>query len=235
MNAPLKPEGDQPLTWLERRVKPLTPAPEGTRPPAGVLGFIWYFSRQVIWPLIISSILGLLEVIADLMIPISLGVLVSLLADPTILEGERVQALRDNAPALIFLLIMVGVITPAVFISRVFFQDLAILPGFSHLLRWQAHNQLMKQDLTFFSNDFAGRLATRVMQLGYALRDVVLEASGTLLYNTLYVLGAILILSTFSLWLTLPIIAWAIAFSLLLWHFLPKIGQRSKEHSELRS
>lgn len=236
MRHPIPPEGNHPLTWLERQVKPLTPAPEGTQPPANVFGFVWFFARQVLGPIIIASILGLFEVLADLLIPISLGVLVGLLADPTILEGgDRLAALRDDAPGLVFLLVMVLFIAPTVFISRVCFQDLAILPGFSHLLRWQAHNQLMKQDLSFFSNDFAGRLSTRVMQLGYALRDVVLETSGTLFYNALYILGAIGILGYYSLWLTLPVIIWVMAFSLLLWRYLPEIQRRSRAHSDMRS
>ena len=232
---PLRPEGEQPLTWLERTVKPLTPAPEGTTPPKGVLGFLWYFARQVMAPILISSVLGLLEVIMDLLVPISLGLLVGLLADPTIAPTDRLSALAAEAPGLLFLLIMVLVATPVIFIARVCYQDLAILPGLSHLLRWQAHNQLMKQDLTFFSNDFAGRLATRVMQIGYAARDVMLEVSGTLLYNALYILGAIFILGYYSLWLTLPVIGWAIAFTLILWRFLPVIERRSRAHSEMRS
>ena len=235
-STPLPPEGNQPLTWLERLVKPLTPIPKGTKPPEKTtLGFVWYFARQVLGPILISSVLGLIEVIADLLIPISLGVLVSLLADPDIASGDRLAALREASPGLLLLLFMVLLVAPCVFIARVCFQDLAILPGFSSLLRWQAHRQLMKQDLSFFSNDFAGRLATRVMQLGYALRDVVLEASGTLLYNVLYILGAICVLSYFSLWLTLPVIAWVLAYTLLLWWYLPEIERRSRAHSDMRS
>ncbi len=235
MKTSIQPEGDQPLTWLERRVKPLAPAPEGLQPPENVFGFIWFFAKQIIWPLIICSVLGLLEVIADLMIPISLGVLVALLADQSIAVGSRADALSEQAPQLIFLLFMVGVVTPAVFISRVYFRDLAILPGFSYLIRWQAHNQLIKQDLSFFSNDFAGRLSTRVMQLGYSLRDVVLEASGTLLYNVIYIVGAVIVLAYYSLWLTLPVLIWSAIFALLLWRYLPEIQRRSRQHSGMRS
>ena len=183
----------------------------------------------------LSHLFGLIEVIADLVIPISLGVLVALFANPDIASGDRVSALWDQAPALIFLISMVLIVGPAAFILKICVRDLALMPGFSHLLRWQAHNQIMKQDVTFFANDFAGRLSTRVMQLGFALRDVVLEASGTLLYSILYLIGAVAVLAWYSLWLTLPMVIYILVFALLVMRFMPEIERRSRKHSEMRS
>lgn len=235
MDQEIKPEGRHPLTWLERRVKPLTSAPAGTAPPKSVLGFFWYFTRQVLWPIIIASLLGLVEVVADLLIPISLGVLVSLLADPNIAPTDRMAALNAEAPSLLFLLLMVLIVGPCFFIAKVAFRDLGIMPGFSHLLRWQAHQQIMRQDVSFFADDFAGRLSTRVMQLGYALRDVVLEASGTLVYGALYLIGALVILTWFSIWLAIPVVIWLLVFGIMIWRFLPELERRSRAHSEMRS
>ncbi len=235
MKTPIRPEGDQPLTWLERTILPLTSAPEGTRPPRGLGAFFWYFARQVLRPLIVASIFGLIEVIADLLIPISLGVLVGLLANPDLMGGDRLAALQQNQGALIFLLLMVLIVGPAAFVAKICYRDLAIMPGFAHMLRWQAHNLLMRQDLSFFANDFAGRLATRVMQLGYALRDVVLETSGQLLYGCLYLIGAMAVLAWYSLWLALPLVVYVVAFALLVRRLIPEIETRSQAHSELRS
>ena len=134
-----------------------------------------------------------------------------------------------------FFMIMVLIVGPGAFILKICVRDLALMPGFSHLLRWQAHNQIMKQDVTFFANDFAGRLSTRVMQVGYALRDVVLEASGTLLYSILYLIGAVAVLAWYSLWLTIPILVYILVFGILVVNFMPEIERRSRKHSEMRS
>ena len=235
MDQEIKPEGSYPLTWLERQVPPLRPAPDEAGPPQGLVGFFIYFARQIFWPFLIAAFLGLIEVIADLIIPISLGVFVSLIADSSIAVDGRMDALWDNSTALIFLLVMILVVGPAAFIAKICVRDLAIMPGFSHMLRWQAHNQLMKQDVTFFANDFAGRLATRVMQIGYALRDVLMEASGSLLYGVLYLLGAVFVLAWYSLWLTIPILIYIVVFAIVIWRLIPKIEARSRAHSEMRS
>ena len=235
MDDPIKPTGSYPLTWLERRVPPLMSAPTAEGPPKNLLGFFLYFVRQVFWPLLVATLLGLLEVIADLILPISLGVLVALFADPAIASGDRGQALLDHKWQLGFLLFMVLIVGPGAFIAKICVRDLAIMPGFSHLLRWQAHTQVMKQDVTFFANDFAGRLATRVMQLGYSLRDVALEASGTLLYSVLYLIGAIAVLAWYSLWLVPPMVIYILVFAYLVIAFMPEIARRSRTHSDMRS
>lgn len=235
MDDPIKPEGRYPLTWLERWVKPLTPAPDGKAPPEGLLAFFWYFMRQIIVPFTVATILGVFEVIIDLLIPISLGILVSLLANPEIASGDRMAALWEHSPALLTLLILVMVVGPIVFIAKICVRDLTIMPSFSQLIRWQAHEALMKQDVTFFANEFAGRLATRVMQLGFALRNVLMESSGALLYAVFYLIGAIGVLAWYSAYLAMPVVAYIVVFAILATRFIPEIGRRSHAHSKMRS
>ena len=111
----------------------------------------------------------------------------------------------------------------------------AIVPGFSNLIRWQSHWHVVRQSWTFFQNDFAGRIANRVMQTGPALRESVVSATNAVWYILVYGGGAIILLASSDPRLALPVLLWFCGYAALLRWFVPRLRNRSRRMSEARS
>ena len=111
-----------------------------------------------------------------------------------------------------------------------------LVPGLTNLVRWQNHWHVVRQGWTFFQNDFAGRIAARVMQTGPALRESVVLSVAGIWYILVYGTTAILLLSAADWRLAVPIvvlvrrcIGWVLS------RFLPQMRERSRAMSEMRS
>jgi ATP-binding cassette subfamily B multidrug efflux pump len=110
-----------------------------------------------------------------------------------------------------------------------------LMGNFAMRNRWQAHRYLLRQSMSFFQNDFAGRIATKVMQSSVGVRDVVLKFAEIMNYVIVYFLAALVLFAASDLRLTAPLILWLGAYSLALWYFVPRLGQISMEQADVRS
>lgn len=102
-------------------------------------------------------------------------------------------------------------------------------------VRWSAHRHLLGQSVGFFQNDFAGRIANRVMQTGLAVEDSAYMVFEAIWYAVAYVLGALLILANADERLIVPLMVWLAVYLLLLRTLIPRIGAASKRLSDARS
>jgi len=123
-----------------------------------------------------------------------------------------------------------------------------VLIGLNHLLleqslvgnmqeqaRWRAHKHMLGQSSSFFQNDFAGRLANRVMQMGPATEDTVYMAFEGIWYALVYVLGAIILLAGMDWRIALPMVLWLIAYVFYVRHVARKVANASERMSATRS
>ena len=124
---------------------------------------------------------------------------------------------------------------PLAIIGKTAVVELGLMGGFGNFIRWQAHRHIIGQDVGFFADDFAGRIANRVMQTGISLREVILTSLDGILYGAIYLVGSIVILSLTSLWLTVPLLVWTVLYLAMIIYFMPRIQRASEEHSEIRS
>ena len=124
---------------------------------------------------------------------------------------------------------------PAAHFAQLIVANLMLVPGLTNLVRWQNHWHVVRQGWTFFQNDFAGRIAARVMQTGPALRESVVLSVAGIWYILVYGTIAILLLSTADWRLAVPIIVWFVLYGWVLSRFLPQMRERSRAMSEMRS
>jgi ATP-binding cassette subfamily B multidrug efflux pump len=124
---------------------------------------------------------------------------------------------------------------PAALAAQHLIANQAIAPGVTNLVRWQSHWHVVRQGWTFFQNDFAGRIAARVMQTGPALRESVVLSILGIWYILVFGTGAVGLLSAADWRLGLPIIAWFGLYGWVLTRFLPQMRERSRAMSEMRS
>jgi ATP-binding cassette, subfamily B, multidrug efflux pump len=111
----------------------------------------------------------------------------------------------------------------------------ALIPGATSLIRWQSHWHVVRQGWTFFQNDFAGRIANRVMQTANALRESTMASIRSVWYIVVYGLSALILMALSDWRLALPTVAWAIGYVFFLRYFVPKLRDLGRASSELRS
>lgn len=110
-----------------------------------------------------------------------------------------------------------------------------LLGNFAMQIRWRAHRYLLRQSTSFFANDFAGRLATKVMQTALSVRDSVVSVNGLMVYVAVYFSSALGIFISSDFRLALPLIAWLVAYIFVMKYFLPKLKEVSTLQSDARS
>ena len=215
--------------WFERILTPTAPPPAG-EPPAALGAFYWHFIRQSRGLVAALFAVGMLTALVDSAIPVFLGRVVSLVTQhsPAALWAAAKWRLLGMAAVLLVLrpfgLLLLNLVT-----------NQAIAPGMSNLIRWQSHWHVVRQSWTFFQNDFAGRIANRVMQAGPALRESVVSATNAVWYIIVYGGSAMLLMGRADPLLSIPLASWFVVYGILLRVFVPRARERSRRMSEVRS
>src|SRR5207302_9651259 len=222
-------EGTQVLKLFQGRIHG-TASPAAGAPPPGLLAFYWYFVRQAKGWFAAMFAASLAVALLDTVIPLFIGRLVSLME-----ATDRMAALAGEWPLLISMVALVLVVRPLVLLFDVAIRHNALIPGSTSLIRWQSHWHVVRQGWPFFQNDFAGRIANRVMQTANALRESSMASIRSVWYIAMYGISACALMVLADWRLALPTIAWAIAYVFFLRHFVPKLRDLGRAASEVRS
>jgi len=207
-----------------------TQQPARPEPPVGLIAFYWHFARQAKGLFVALFAVGFLVATLDSMIPVFMGRVVSLVtaSDPARLWDESWRTLLGMA---VVLLIM----RPLAQTGQNLVANQAISANVSNMIRWQNHWYVARQSWAFFQNDFAGRIATRVLQTGPAIRESLVALITGVWYILVYGTSALILLASADAWLALPISVWFAGYLVLLRAFVPRMRDRSKQVSEARS
>lgn len=194
-----------------------------------------------LWPFVRSSLQGVRRWLVLLIIMVALiGVLEALLFQwmgfvvdwigkysPETLWQEKGGALGLMAAVMIAspLLVLLA--------SNLRFQTLqGVMPM---RLRWRFHRLMLGQSLSFYQDEFAGRVSAKVMQTALAIRDAVMTCADMLVYIVVYFLTSSVVLWQFDAWLLLPFIAWMLAFVLILWRAIPQLARLAERQADARA
>jgi ATP-binding cassette, subfamily B, multidrug efflux pump len=122
-----------------------------------------------------------------------------------------------------------------VFLAQIVLINQLVNPGMTNMIRWQNHWHVVRQSWTFFQNDFAGRIANRVIQTGPSLRESVVNAFDAAWYIIVYGSSAVALLGATNWRLTVPMLLWFAGYAGMLSYFVPRLRERSRAVSEARS
>jgi ATP-binding cassette, subfamily B, multidrug efflux pump len=207
-----------------------TRTPEPLTPPDRFWPFMWHFIRQAKWLFVMLLLLSILVSLVEVTIPWLIGHLVQHLAD------ETPQSFMAAAGTTLILLgVMILIVRPAVYILQRAVNNQAIIPPFTTLVRWQAHWHVVRQSITFFQNDFAGRIANRVMQVGTAVREAAVATIRSVLQLATLGIAAAAVLFAHDWRLAVPAIVWMVAYPALLAWSVPRQRELARKASEARS
>ncbi len=215
---------------FERLLKP-TAISETAEPPAGLVAFYWHFARQAkrCSPRCSSPAFSMRAARHD---------------GPDLHRAASSRSSRRQIPKTLFaeygpmllgMALVLLVLRPLAITTQNLLANQAIAANVSNRIRWQNHWHVVRQSWAFFQNDFAGRIANRVMQTGPAIRETVVALITGVWYILVYGTSAALLLGSANPWLALPVSLWFLGYLVLLRVFVPRMRDRSKEMSESRS
>ena len=214
---------------FERRLKP-TATPTDPEPPLGLIAFYWHYARQAKGLFAGLFVAGFAVALLDSLIPVFIGRIV------TLINGSAPEHLFATYwPLLLAMAMVLLVLRPGAQMLQNILANQAIAANFSNLVRWQSHWHVVRQSWSFFQNDFAGRIANRVMQTGPSIRESLVALLTAVWYILVYGTSALLLLAAADRWLALPISLWFVGYLVMLRVFVPRMRDRSKEMSEVRS
>ncbi|WAJ30057.1 ABC transporter ATP-binding protein [Antarcticirhabdus aurantiaca] len=205
---------------------------DGARtPPAGsLLSFIWFYSRPV-WPFLLGMAVF---TIAVSIIEVSLFAFLGQVVDW--LSGlDRETFLQNEGWKLVLMGLTILVLLPGLVFAEGLFTFQALSGNYPMRFRWQVHRWLLDQSLGFFQDEFAGRIATKLMQTALAVREAVMKSIDVLLYVAVYFTGVIVLVASADWRLALPFAGWAALYALMLWYFIPRLGIVAEAQADARA
>ncbi len=199
-------------------------------PPDRVWPFYVYYLKQV-WP----SFAALLVVgLFAALIEVALFSYLSRIID--LAQGTpNPNFFSDHALELTWMVVVALVLRPIFFGLHDLLVHQTLSPGMTSMIRWQNHSYVLKQSLNFFQNDFAGRIAQRIMQTGNSLRDSAVQAVDALWHVVIYAISSLVLFAEADWRLMIPLLLWIAAYIGALYYFVPRVKQRSVEASDARS
>jgi ATP-binding cassette, subfamily B, multidrug efflux pump len=207
-----------------------TARPGPGQPPQDLFAFYWYFVRQAKGWYTAMFVASLIVALLDTVIPLFIGRLVSLME-----STDRVAALEREWPILAGMVALVLLVRPAVLMADMAIRWVVLIPGGTSQIRWQSHWHVIRQSWPFFQNDFAGRIANRVMQTAPALRESTMMSIRAVWYIGAYGVTAFTLMAMVDWRLGAPTLVWFVGYAWFLFRYVPKLRDLSRASSEQRS
>ncbi|WP_248800470.1 ABC transporter ATP-binding protein [Pseudomonas sp. MWU13-2105] len=199
-------------------------------PPNTVLPFYLYYLRQV-WPSFAALlIVGLFAALIEVALFSYLSRIIDL-AQGT----PNTEFFQVHGRELLWMAVVALVLRPIFFGLHDLLVHQTISPGMTSMIRWQNHSYVLRQSLNFFQNDFAGRIAQRIMQTGNSLRDSAVQAVDALWHVLIYVISSLVLFVEADWRLMIPLLVWIAGYIGALYYFVPRVKARSVISSEARS
>jgi ATP-binding cassette subfamily B multidrug efflux pump len=207
-----------------------TASPGPGQPPQGLVAFYWHFVRQTKGWYAAMFAASLAVALLDTVIPLFIGRVVSLME-----AVDRKAAIAGEWPMLAGMVALVLLVRPLAILADIAIRHNALIPGATSLIRWQSHWHVVRQSWPFFQNDFAGRIANRVMQTAHALRESTMASIRAVWYIAVYGVTAFALMTMADWRLGLPTLVWFAGYVMFLRRFVPKLRELARESSERRS
>ena len=216
------------LSWFENLVDPY-PAEPPKAPPKGFWAFLWA-GTQGMRPYLLGMTL----------LTASIGAFEALLFS---MLGSIVDWLSAVSPEQLWvtsrekLLLLAGVLllSPLAVLVQTMLKHQALAGNFPMRLRWNFHRLMLGQSMNFYQDEFAGRIAAKVMQTALAVRDTCFIVGDILVFTTIYFVTMTAVVGSFNAWLLLPFLGWIVLYGSAVSFFVPRLSRMAKSQADARS
>ncbi|CAD0184513.1 Putative multidrug export ATP-binding/permease protein [Ruegeria sp. THAF57] len=215
--------------FFENLVDPFVAYKESDTPPTRLWPFMLEYSkpfyRVFFWAGLISVIVAAVEV----------GLIYYMGRVVDLLTGPPAEVWKTHGTELILMALFVLLLRPMLHVVDVLLLNNTILPNFGTLIRWRAHKHVLRQSVGWFENDFAGRIANRIMQTPPAAGEAVFQVFDAISFSLAYLIGAAVLLMAADPRLLLPLLVWFVLYGLLVRWTVARVGPASQAASDARS
>ena len=216
------------FSWFENRLNPY-PEQSPKTPENGLFRFIWSSIEGMKGWILLLAVLTIGNGVMEAMLFQFMGLLVDWLGayTPTTLWQEKGHLLMGMGGLLVFSIIWLFLASSV---------RLQTLQGvFPMRLRWNFHRLMLGQSLSFYQDEFAGRVSAKVMQTALAVRDTVLTIADMLVYVVVYFVTSGLVLASLDSWFLVPFFVWIVLFITILRLLIPRLSKTAQRQADARS
>ncbi|SSC71320.1 unnamed protein product [Ciceribacter sp. T2.26MG-112.2] len=217
------------FSWFENRLNPYPPE-DPVLPPKGLVAFCWHYTKPAAPWLVLLGLCSMLIAVGEVLLYQFLGNIVDWLsvADrATFLDTEKGRLMWMGA------LLLIGL--PLVGFVHTLTMHQVLAGNFPMIARWQMHRFLLRHSMTFFANEFAGRVSTKVMQTSLAVRESVMKIIDVFVYAISFFVSMLALVFAADWRLVAPLIIWIVLYTLILTFFVPRLRRLSSEQADARS
>ena len=217
------------LSFFERIIKPF-PAIEPSQPPKGILAFCRHYTKGMEASLILMSASTALLAMLEVSLFSFMGQLVDWLV-----QNEPEALFTTERATLIKMAVVTVILLPALSFFHAAIVHQTLLGNYPMSIRWLAHRYLLRQSISFYQNDFAGRIATKVMQTSLAVRETVMKLLDVMVYILVYFGSMLFFIADADLRLIIPMLVWLAIYIAMQFYFVPRLKAASTRQADARS
>ncbi|MER5171280.1 ABC transporter ATP-binding protein [Thioclava kandeliae] len=217
------------FSWFERRIDPY-PSEQPMMPPKGFWAFMRHYSRGVTGWLVLLAISSGAIALVEVSLYSWLGDLVNRLSDT-----PRESFWAENWGRIALMGLGLVIVLPGLNLFGGLLMHQTLLGNFPQRVRWLAYRYLLRQSVGYFQDEFAGRIAQRLMQTALAVREVAMKLMDVGSYVVIYFIGALALAASQDWRLALPFVLWALGYGLMLGRIVPRLGRVAQEQADARS
>ncbi len=215
--------------YFENLVDPFVAYDETDTPPTRLWPFMLDYSRPFMRVFFWTALLSVVVAAVEIGLIYYMGRVVDLLG------GSPAQVWQDHGTEFLLIAAFVLLLRPLLHVIDVLLLNNAVLPNFGTLIRWRAHKHVLRQSVGWFENDFAGRIANRIMQTPPAAGEVVFQVFDAISFSLAYLIGAAILLMAADARLLLPMLIWFALYAMLVRWTVRRVGPASQAASDARS
>ncbi|HHY0362941.1 TPA: ABC transporter ATP-binding protein [Vibrio cholerae] len=215
--------------WFEKLTEPF-PAQEPQTPPKSLVAFCRYYTQGFEKPLLLMSLLSACVAMAEVTLVRYMGEIVDILS-----TQERYQFWEIHGERLWTMAALVLVVMPILALVHSMLLHQTILGNYPTSIRWSTHRYLLKQSIGFFQRDFAGRVATKVMQNANSVRETVLKLVDLSVYIAVYMVSMLVMIAEADKILVVPILVWLLFYIAIQVYFVPRLKTISTDQANAQS
>ena len=215
--------------FFENLIDPYVEYEQEDRPPQDFWSFFKGYSQPF------KKVFALTAFMSIVVAAIEVGLIYYMGRIVDVLEQGPEEMWARHGTELIIVALFIVFLRPVFQAFDVALINNAIMPNFGTLIRWRAHRQVLRQSVGWFENDFAGRIANRIMQTPPAAGEVVFQAFDAISFSLAYLIGAAILLTNADPRLLIPLVMWFAVYLVLSRWAIRRIGPASKAASDARS
>lgn len=215
--------------FFENLIDPYCDYPETDQPPTRLWPFLKAYSQPFKAVFIMTACMSVVVAAIEIGLIYYMGRVVDLLSN------SPEQVWQNYGTELILVALFILLLRPLLQLADVLLLNNSILPNFGTLIRWRAHKHVLRQSVSWFENDFAGRIANRIMQTPPAAGEVVFQVFDAITFSLAYLVGAAIMLMVADARLMLPLLIWFVLYGFLVRWTIQRVGPASQAASDARS